>query len=107
MRNGKGFSSNLLRPNAGLAILLGVAGCASTDLSRVAPVPEAPTTAGVLRGRSIYVTRCAKCHAPEPVRKYSAAQWREIIPDMAEETRLSAADTQAVTDYIFAVLALP
>jgi mono/diheme cytochrome c family protein len=59
-------------------------------------------------GREIYITRCAKCHSVEPVRKYPRDQWeREIIPEMAEETNLNASETEAVRAYVLAVLASP
>jgi hypothetical protein len=53
-------------------------------------------------------TRCATCHSVEPVRKYSRAHWeREILPEMAEETNLSASDAAAVRAYVLAVLDSP
>jgi hypothetical protein len=56
-------------------------------------------------GREIYVTKCAKCHKVEPIRNYSRPKWeQEILPDMAEESKLSAADTAAVRAYVLAVL---
>jgi mono/diheme cytochrome c family protein len=75
-----------------------VSGCASLDLNNIAP----PVTASpqLERGRLIYVTKCAACHAPEPVRKYSAAKWEEIIPDMAEDTKLNVQDVAAVAAYV-------
>lgn len=62
---------------------------------------SAPT---LVQGRTIYVTRCAKCHAVEPVKKYSREQWKTIIPDMAEETKLSPSETAAVAAYIHSIL---
>ena len=56
-------------------------------------------------GRDIYITRCAKCHTVEPVTKYSLTEWNKILPDMAERSHLSAADTQSVTAYVHQVLA--
>lgn len=90
---------------AGLVALL--AGCQSLD--QIAPpvsalaIPAAQVTR-IAEGRDIYVTRCAKCHAPEPVTNYTAAEWTSILADMAEETNLSEQETAAVRDYVFAVL---
>ena len=56
-------------------------------------------------GRQLYITRCTKCHSPEPILKYSASKWEEIVADMAEETKLTARETAAVRDYVMAVLA--
>lgn len=88
-------------PCLGLLAALVLAGCASMDLTLVAPPPPAQEGGGeLLRGRQIYVTRCAKCHAPEPVKKYSPAEWQTIMPEMAEETNLSSADSAAVMAYV-------
>ncbi len=81
---------------------------ACQSLEQIAP-PAAAISArpspGLELGRRLYVTKCAKCHAPEPVLKYSAAHWDEILADMAEETNLTEQETAAVTEYVAAVLA--
>ena len=56
-------------------------------------------------GRELYLTKCTKCHAPEPILKYSVSEWETIAADMAEETKLTANETAAVRDYVMAVLA--
>ncbi|MEZ5302389.1 MAG: hypothetical protein R3F11_17410 [Verrucomicrobiales bacterium] len=92
----------------GLAAALAVSGCVTVD--QLAPPTSALPGAGggnLALGRQIYVTKCAKCHAVEPVKKYSRAEWAEIMPEMAEETKLNAAETAAVTAYVEAVLAMP
>lgn len=61
----------------------------------------------ILLGREIYVTRCAKCHAPEPVTRYSRTEWDRILIDMAEETNLNPQETTAVTSYVMTVLRHP
>jgi mono/diheme cytochrome c family protein len=84
-------------------------GCVSLEMA-APPVNTLATGASGQRrmlleqGRNIYITKCAKCHSPEPVRNYSAARWTTIIPDMARETKLSSPETQAVTSYVLAVL---
>lgn len=55
-------------------------------------------------GRRIYRTKCAKCHAPEPVKRYSRAEWNEIMPEMIEETNLNSAEVSAVWTYVLAEL---
>lgn len=63
------------------------------------------TSPQLLHGREIYITKCAKCHSVEPVTKYPLAQWeREILPEMNEETNLSAEEAAAVRAYVLAVL---
>ena len=66
---------------------------------------DSPSRRTVLEsGRAIYITKCAKCHAVEPVLKYSSQRWAELIPEMAEESKLDARETEAVRAYIYAVL---
>ena len=58
----------------------------------------------ISEGRHLYLTTCTKCHAAEPVRDYTASEWAEIIPEMAEESHFTPAQTAAVAAYIEAVL---
>lgn len=83
----------------------GATGCVS--LEQIAPPVGALASSHSVQvavGRDLYITKCAKCHAPEPVIRYSAERWKEIIPDMAEETKLTAEETAAVGAYVMAVL---
>lgn len=84
---------------------LGLAGCQS--LEQIAPpvaVVSMQPNDKLRLGRDLYVTKCAKCHAPEPILKYSASKWEEIVADMAEETKLTDHETAAVREYVMAVL---
>lgn len=56
-------------------------------------------------GRKLYFTKCADCHVAEPVKRYSATEWAHILPDMAEEAKLSPSETAAVRAYVRAELA--
>jgi mono/diheme cytochrome c family protein len=84
---------------------LSMVGCTSLDL--VAP-PVAGLQGGggamISEGRHLYLTTCTKCHAAEPVRDYTASEWAEIIPEMAEESHFTPSQTAAVAAYIEAVL---
>lgn len=62
------------------------------------------SVAQLQRGREIYITDCARCHAPEPVMRYSSKQWSDILPRMAENAALSDGDRGAVAAYINAVM---
>lgn len=76
-----------------------LASCASVSLETTAPsVP--PEDAVLTRGRRLYLTTCARCHAPEPVTKYSASQWSRILPEMIKSSKLNTADAAAVTSYV-------
>ena len=95
-------------PGGCVAVLGALAGCVSNET--IAP-PVAGLRGGggaqVEEGRRLYLTTCTKCHSAEPVRDYSAAQWATILPDMAEESHFTEAQTAAVAAYIRAVLATP
>ena len=51
-------------------------------------------------GREVYLTDCARCHSVEPIGRYSAGQWHEILPRMAEEAELDDAEAAAVDAYV-------
>ena len=80
------------------ALLIG-ASCASLSIDNIAP-PVSADDAQLYRGRRIYLTKCARCHAPEPVAKYSRSDWDRIMPEMVADTRLAPADADAVTRYV-------
>lgn len=91
-----------------IATLL-IAGCVS--LEQAAPsvsmlrLPDSGTKlASLQKGRVIYITRCAKCHSVEPVKKYSSAEWESIMPKMVVKTKLTTADDALVRAYVSAVL---
>lgn len=77
------------------------------SVEQIAPtVTSAPgsSSAVLAEGRSIYTRQCTACHTAEPVSAYTAAQWREILPRMSEETKLNPAQSRAVEAYVFAAL---
>lgn len=96
-----------------LLVLFAVtAGCATLE-SMAPPVDAAITQAGqafkadagmLATGREVYITDCARCHSVEPISRYTAAEWKHIMPEMAAEAHLSRAETDAVNAYVFAVL---
>ena len=96
---------------AGAALL--IAGCAS--LQTVAPpvTPAMVTASGgaaqatLEEGRRIFAGACTACHAADPVSKYSLAEWRDIVDDMADRTKLYGARKDALLAYIAAAKATP
>lgn len=75
-------------------------GCATTD--DLAPLPSASASnSTVLEGRRIYLTCAGSCHSPEPVRKYSQAEWiGKHIPEMAPEAKLRPDQIAALESYL-------
>jgi len=97
--------------HAGLLAITGMmTACVSLEQA-APPVALLPTANGMASaklalGRELYITKCAKCHSVEPVKDYSATEWSKIMPEMAEKSKLNAAETEAVTDYVAAALRL-
>lgn len=58
-------------------------------------------------GRRLYTGRCATCHTIDPVGKYTATRWREIIPEMADEAKLTPAERDALLTYLLAAREAP
>jgi mono/diheme cytochrome c family protein len=56
----------------------------------------------LLRGRDLYLTRCAKCHRLEPIGRYSEPKWEEILPDMAHESKLKPEQLADLRAYVLA-----
>ena len=79
------------------------------DVKKVAPKVD---TLGLLQnialleqGRDIYINRCTKCHNAVRITRYPMKQWQDkILPEMILESRLSPAQSKAVTAYVLAVL---
>ncbi|MBI1338303.1 MAG: hypothetical protein GC164_15280 [Phycisphaera sp.] len=90
------------------SIVVTVAGCVSLETALPPPgrwvtqvLPEVdPDLPALERGRSLVIQHCGRCHAVEPIARYSLQQWRKIVPDMAAESYLNAAQTQEVLAYI-------
>lgn len=108
--------TRIVRMLSAAALLLAIIGCATIE--QIAPPP--PDTADVLalassadisleqatRGRRIYITDCIKCHSPEPVARYTRVEWDEILPRMAEESKLPPKKIADIAAYIRLTLML-
>jgi mono/diheme cytochrome c family protein len=62
-------------------------------------------------GRHIFTRQCTSCHTADPVAKFSPAEWKAIVVDMAERSEIDERQQAAVIAYILAartsVLARP
>ncbi len=93
------------RAAAAAAVSLVLASCAGIET--VAPpaaklAARGRDTAQLEAGRVVYLENCTRCHTPEPVRKYTAAQWPGIIAEMADQTKLTPEQHRAVLAYVLA-----
>ena len=57
-------------------------------------------------GRRVYLTDCVRCHGVEPISRYTAERWHEILPRMAAESYLDDQRTTDVEAYVTLALAL-
>jgi mono/diheme cytochrome c family protein len=106
------MTSPEMRTAATLATLLVVIGCATIE--ELAPPVGAlalregetmgVTAENLERGRTIYITQCARCHSPEPIASYSEAQWQETLPRMSHQAVLTAQETSDVRNYVMVTL---
>lgn len=47
------------------------------------------------------MTCAGSCHAPEPVLKYTRAEWlTKIVPVMSQEAKLSSQQVAALSEYL-------
>ena len=79
------------------------------DVTKVAPKVDTlglqQNIALLEQGRDIYINRCTKCHNAVRITRYPMKQWKDkILPEMIVESRLSPAQSKAVTAYVQAVL---
>ena len=51
-------------------------------------------------GKSIYTTRCGRCHALKPVDKYKTTEWENILKIMIPKAKLTDAEAKEVTAYV-------
>ena len=97
---------------ATLAAAAVVAGCAS--LEELAPLvgAEAIRLAKIKGidpqriegGRAVYITQCVRCHSPEWVGRYSAAQWHQTLPRMTPRAKLTHQEAADLEAYIMTTL---
>ncbi|MBV8232288.1 MAG: cytochrome c [Planctomycetaceae bacterium] len=93
-----------------LTLILGSIGCRSVPVEVAAPTTDrlavAPErVARVEAGRAIYTgpQKCARCHKPKPVSKYTADEWsNSILPRMSRKAKLTDVERQDVLNNILA-----
>ena len=97
-----------------LGVLLLCAGCMSLEQMappvggefRMVAARHSVDVATLELGRQIYLSDCVSCHSVEPIGRYSAEHWRNILPKMAGKTLLTRKSTEAVESYVTLALVL-
>ena len=88
------------------ATLLLVAGCATlamptqTDATWATSQWPGTTEADLLRGRTLYVKRCAGCHALKRPERFPTSTWEEHLDEMAKRSALAADERELVLHFL-------
>jgi hypothetical protein len=98
----------MTRPiTATLCCVILVASC-GPDLDAIPPATEKMAREmGVdqpqlQRGREIYMAHCQQCHERVTPARIDPESWREILPHMSKNAKLSAAQLQELQTYLIA-----
>ncbi len=54
----------------------------------------------LIKGRAIYTGKCIKCHAANPVDRFTAARWDGILRSMVPKSNLSFEEASQVTAFV-------
>jgi len=61
-----------------------------------------PDAALVEAGKSVYTTKCTKCHALKVVDNYTVEKWTGILQSMIPKAKLDETESAQVTAYVTA-----
>ncbi len=64
------------------------------------PTEPAPVMTQMEYGKTVFMAKCASCHAMKNPGDFTFAQWENILKTMVPNAKLSAAEEKQVTMYI-------
>jgi mono/diheme cytochrome c family protein len=73
---------------------------AATSASTEATKTEAAHAALVEQGKTVYTSRCGRCHGLKDVTAYTTTRWEGILKSMAPKAKLNETETQQVAAYV-------
>lgn len=85
-----------------IALIMACSPKTSTEV--VTEMEEVSMTAEMSSGKSIYESRCIKCHGYKEIKNYSRAQWEKILPAMMEKAQLAEEEKKQVHAYVFGTI---
>ncbi len=59
------------------------------------------STAQINKGKDIYNNSCGKCHDLKKPEEFTFKQWKHILPEMCEKSKLSADETALVKAWVY------
>ena len=62
--------------------------------------PSTPVMSALDQGKSIYTTKCNRCHAAKNAGNYTFGQWQGILRSMVPKANLNAEEESQVTAYV-------
>jgi cytochrome c553 len=65
-----------------------------------APVVELTDAASIALGKTVFETRCGRCHGLKNTADYTSQRWEGILRSMAPKARLTQTEIQQVTAYV-------
>ena len=63
-------------------------------------VIEAPLTAELAEGRTLFVNNCAKCHDLYSPKDFNAEQWKPIMLSMQKKAKISDEEREKIYAYL-------
>jgi cytochrome c5 len=95
-----------------VSLALLVFACSRKTTNTAQTTTPAPTTtettatvnaehaAMVEQGKTVYTTRCNRCHALKDVTAYTTTRWDGILKSMVPKAKLDSTQAQQVTAYV-------
>jgi len=62
--------------------------------------PAADNAALIEAGKTVYSTKCTKCHPAKTVENYDVARWEGILKAMIPKAKLDETESAQVTAYV-------
>lgn len=75
---------------------------APTAAAPVKPTEPVVAAADLEAGKTIFTTKCSRCHATKPVGNWTAEGWQPILKAMIPKARLDSVQAAQVTAYVHA-----
>jgi mono/diheme cytochrome c family protein len=73
---------------------------ASTPTATTEPAVAAADPALVEAGKSVFATKCTKCHPAKVVENYTTERWTGILKSMIPKAKLDETEAAQVTAYV-------